>query len=206
MNFYFKLILYLLFVGCYNLESTKKVVINDCENFVDTKKWRMETLYIDSVKLHNEIFLYNSLEYYQNIFGKALNKYNINNEDICFYTSNEFNKVRYIFDGLVLDEIDNKAIVNTLNFSKFNDTLYFNALSLSYNTSVKDVCMVFPESCKLISMDGNLWSGFIELKITQLGLDSRRVFLIFRGEKLIKLKIINLGFDEFSKTISAMSE
>ena len=186
----------LLLFGCSESQQPiKKTTIKDCENegYINVQEWRKEILYLDSVKYNNEPFLKNSLDYYQKIFGDEIENYSITYEDISLYGNGQEQKNRHVFNGALVDQVGKEAIINTLDFSKIDGHLVAGELILKEGTNVSEIFNAYPRSCRLIPSNGNLWSGFIELKVHQSGLDFRRIFLIFQREKLRKLKIVNLG-------------
>lgn len=188
----------LIIVGCSESKiEVKKTDSIDCENegYINVQEWRKEILSLDSVKFKDEPFLKNTLEYYQKIFGNPIESYNITHEDIGIYSDKQSQKIRHVFDGITIDQIGNQAIVNTLDLEILNGYLDIGDLALKAGTSVTEICKKYPRSCRLISSNGNLWSGFIELRVHHSGLDFRRIFLIFQKEKLKMIKIVNFSID-----------
>jgi hypothetical protein len=186
----------LCFIGCENKsnQNVQKVEIS-CEDkgYINVQEWRKESLFIDSVTFNGENFLLNTISYYRKIFGREIDKYEIASEAIGIHGNIGEKKIRYIFKGAIVDQVGNKSIINTLDFTESNVHLDTNGIRIMGGTKVEVICEIFPRSCRLIPSNGNLWSGFIELRVSNSGLDFRRVFLIFQNEKLRKLKIVNLG-------------
>lgn len=192
-----QLLVFVLLAGCADKKS--EVAQNsqiDCEDngYVNVQEWRKEVLDIDSVKHNGDSFLLNSLSYYRNIFGKETDSYDIADEDVAIFGDKGESKTRYIFNGAIVDQVGDKAIINTLDFSTLDLELHAFGLVLKNGAKVIDVCELYPRSCRLIPSNGNQWSGFIELKVHNSGLDFRRLFLIYQKEKLKKIKIANFGF------------
>ena len=189
-------VLILAFLGC-DSPSAPEIIYRsiDCEDsgFVNVQEWRKEILHIDSISINGAIPLISSLESFEKVFGEVKTKYPINDEDIALYNNQDYGAIRIVFNGVIVDESNDKAIINTIDFRNTPISLVSPEITLKKDTPVSEVCKTFPRSCRLIPSNGNLWSGFIELKLHQSGLDFRRIFLIFQGEKLVKIKIVNIS-------------
>jgi len=172
----------------------------DCEDqgFISVKEWRNEIFNLDSLRLNGTIPLVATLNEFEKLFGSYLNNYPVRNEDLALYGGEDAIKMRYIFNGAIVDKWGEQAIINTVDLRLTNLELNYPKIILKGGMSPEEICKLFPRSCRLIPMNGNAWSGYIELKVHSSGLDFRRIFLIFQGERLIKFKIINLGLDTFN--------
>lgn len=188
------LILVMALIGCNDTpEELVRYQATDCEDqgFVNVQEWRKEVLEIDSMTINGNLPLISTIEAYNRELGKAHARYSVTAEDISLYGENPNWKDRYIFEKVIVDTWSDEAIVNTIDFRESDIKVMHPKIVLKEGTPVHEVCTLFPRSCRLISSNGNQWSGFIELRASRSGLDFRRVFLIFRREKLIKLRIIN---------------
>ncbi|MEM9546553.1 MAG: hypothetical protein AAGA77_11310 [Bacteroidota bacterium] len=184
-----------LILGCI---SEPKEIIKyrniDCEDngFVNVVEWRKEVFHIDSIAINGETPLIGDLSSFEKVLGEIKYQYSINDEDVAIYLNKGDEVVRNIFDGAVVDASKSNAIINTIDFRNTSLSMVHPEITLKNGTPVSEVCKIFPRSCRLIPSNGNLWSGFIELKLHQSGLDFRRIFLIFKSEKLVKVKIVNI--------------
>lgn len=189
-------VLILAFLGC-DSPSTPEIIYRsiDCEDsgFVNVQEWRKEILHVDSISINGKVPLINSLSVFTDVFGSIEFKYPVQSEEVAIYNVEASEMVRNIFKGAIVDGSNEKSIVNTIDFRNTSISLVHPEITLKNGTPVSEVCKVFPRSCRLIPSNGNLWSGFIELKLHQSGLDFRRIFLIFQGEKLVKVRIINVS-------------
>lgn len=185
----------LISFGCKNkpnvVYKNKNLTCEESGCF-DVQKWRNEILLIDSIRINNEIPIFSTISTYKGIFGKELNRYKIEYEDITL--SRNVNKIvptRFIFKGAIVDQLGNDAILNTLDLTINPIKIYTPNLVLQRDTKISEVATLYPNSCRLILMNGFVWSGYVELKTHSSGYDFRRVVLIFNQEKLVKIKIIN---------------
>jgi hypothetical protein len=179
--------------GCKNKPNVVYEVKNlTCEESgcFDVQKWRNEILFLDSIRINNEIPLLCTISEYRGFFGKELNSYEIDYEDIAL--SRNVNKVpkRFIFKGAIVDQLGSSAILNTIDLTINPIKLFTPNLVLQKGTKISEVASLYPNSCRLILMNGFIWSGYVELKTHSSGYDFRRVVLIFKKEKLVKIKII----------------
>lgn len=171
----------------------------DCEEqgFLNVKEWRNEIFNLDSLRLSGNTPLVGTLDDFEKLFGGYLSSYPIPHEELALFGGGDEIKTRYIFNGAVVDRWGDQAIINTVDLRANNVEIGHPKIFLKGGMSPVEICKLFPRSCRLIPMNGNAWSGYIELRVHPSGLDFRRIFLIFQGEKLIKFKITNLGLDAF---------
>ena len=190
------LILVLVLIGCNDTPNEViKYQTTDCEDqgFVNVQEWRKEVLAIDSMTINGTLPIISTIERYERELGESYSSYSVISEDISLYGKDPDAKDRYLFKNVIVDKWHEESIVNMIDFRGSDITVFHPRIILKEGTPVRDVCNLYPRSCRLIPSNGNQWSGFIELKASRAGLDFRRVFLIFQREKLIKLRIINFA-------------
>lgn len=189
----------LLFITVIIIISCKnepKVVFIDyklnCEESgcFDVQHWRKELILIDSIKINNTIPLISSFLEYKLLFGPLLESYLIENEDIALYDGQSKMKNRHIFKGMVVDQLGNNAIINSVDLRVNPIKLYTKNIVLQKGTKISEVSKFFPNSTRLMNVNEMSGSGYVELKTHMSGYDTRRIVLIFRKDELIKIKII----------------
>jgi hypothetical protein len=166
----------------------------DCEEigFVNVSDWRKEIMFIDSLKLNGKYNVINEIEVFAKVLGKPLREYVID-EEISIYSKSETEKKRVIYKDIVIDRIGKKAIINTIDLRQNAYYITSPKITLRGGMPVSEVCQIYPRSCRLIQTGGNVWTGYIELRGHDSGIDMRRIFLVFYGEKLVKFKILDLS-------------
>lgn len=165
-----------------------------CYGMVDVKKWQKEILYIDSVLIDGYLPV-------QTNKASILKKFGLPNRTIqvaerfdfmpCAAKNTQF--IRLFYGRTIFDLIESHAIVRAIDFSSTDIKLIHKGTVLSKGTNIRNIVNVFPESCKLIVMSGNAWSGYIELKASDKSLDPRRWILIFQNEELVKIMLCQFG-------------
>lgn len=165
---------------------------NICEGKVDIRKWRNEILDVDSLKIDGDIGFVSDKSILFSHFGKPdrVNEIGRNLGYLPYLTKDPSMVANEIFyGGTIFESIGDIVVPRIIDFESTNVNIVHPKINLRKGLDVGEVCKIYPESCKLILMGGNLWSGHIELRASNSGLDPRRVFLIFRNEKLVKVAI-----------------
>jgi len=185
-------------IGCDQMPDE---VINhpkiDCEliGFVNVQRWRTEVLSIDSMMIDGEFPLKSTIDNYKMKLGKVQENYRIQKEDVALYGDISDRKNRYVFKGALVDTWGDRAIINTLDFKLNNIEIVHPRITLRKGMPVAELSKLFPASSRLIQSNGNSWSGFIVLNSSLSSFDFTRIILIFQTEELVKIKIVDFGFD-----------
>jgi len=182
----------LIFIG----SCRKKEVLQNKNNnnthsaTLNIDDWRREILDVDSVLINGAIPIITTKENIFKILGPPKNRTKISSNSgfLPYLKTDSLSKAYRIYYGeTFFDEIENVAILNTLDFRSTNVQLVHPLITLKGGLTVIELSKIFPESCKLITLSGNSWSGHIELHTSNKGLDPRRWFLIFQNEQLVKI-------------------
>jgi hypothetical protein len=199
-KFSFILLFILASTGCQPDTPSKSEVAQDydpCHGMVDIKKWQAEILDIDSIFIDGTTSVMLNVSELVAKFGPPRQTLRIDRKAgfLPYMTRDtaEDKAFSLFFGDTVFDRIGDSVIVNVIDFRSTNVSMAHPKLSLRRGLHVKEVCDVFPESCKLVVMSGNTWSGHIELRASEKGLDPRRWFLVFQNEELIKLDLHTLS-------------
>lgn len=182
----------------YSCVQPEKPITNsqvDCSDlgYVNVQKWRKEILHIDSLLINNRFKLNDGFNKLDSLLGGYKNFTNVNRDLLSFYSGHEGDKFRYYYESVFIDKWKNKSQLSFVDFEKSGLSIVHPKITLNSETLSEEVCNLYPNSCRLININGNKWSGFIELRITDASLESRRIFLIFKAQKLVKMKIVNLS-------------
>lgn len=172
--------------------TKKKMEQSFYEGKVNVKKWQDEILDVDSLKIDGDISFMSNKNILFNHFGKPdrVNEIGRNIGYLSYIANDSAMVANEIFYGrTIFESIGDIVVPRIIDFESTNVNIIHPKINLRKGLDVGEVCKIYPESCKLILMGGNLWSGHIELRASNSGLDPRRVFLIFRNEKLVKVAI-----------------
>lgn len=194
-----KLIIFIPWMFSCNQTHTDENLHNNnpFHYMLDLKKWQNEILDIDSVRIGQNIFAITNSVMLEKEFGRP---------DSILKSDGRFSFFPYIFekdslsqayflfyDGVVFEKMNEVAVISTIDFRVTNIKLIHPKIVLYQGMNVRELTKIYPESCKLVSVNGNAWSGQVELKTSAFGLDPRRWFLIFQGEELIKVLLISFS-------------
>lgn len=164
--------------------------VPDCSGMLDVKKWRNEILDVDSLKINGRIPVICDKLDIVNLLGKPDQEIDLNISEgfVPYLIKDSLSKAsRVQYGRTIFDEVEGKVIVNTIDFRSTDIELNHPKVVLKYGMSAIEISKVFPESCKLIIVNGNAWSGHVELLASNKELDPRRWFLVFQNEGLIKV-------------------
>lgn len=201
---YFVALFFVIFGFSCNTDSVKttenrpelnELLLENVDNiFTNLKK---EYLPIDSMLLNDSVRLTSSLEEWAEVFGDAKMVYEIPRNTLSFTSRfNDKKATSYDFGLCLVDNYGEESQLSYLDFRNASAHIKYGAVVLSEETSLMSIDKLFPLSSKLIPITGNKLSGAITLRASSQVGDSRRVVLIFRNEKLIKLKIVNYSIFE----------
>jgi len=163
---------------------TKPIVV------LDINSWKKEILNIDSMKIDGQFPLLFNKEEYIRKFGKPDQRKIMNPQTGYFsYLKNNINSNAYqlIYGETILDGYQEQIVINTIDFNSTDIEIIHPSITLKKGTPAMEVCRLFPESCKLVIVNGNRWSGHVELFVSNRNSDPRRWFLVFKSEELIKI-------------------
>jgi len=183
--------------GCDQREHPTQVNKSDCEGMLNVQQWRKEALDRDSIMINDEIPLLSTKADIIRLLGKPDQIIKISQKEgnIPYLIKNTSSTAsRWIYGGTILDEVEGKIMVNTIDFESTDVKLVHPKLVLKKGLSAREICQLFPESCKLIIVNGNAWAGHIELKSSHYDGDPRMWFLIFRAGGLAKVILYPFSF------------
>jgi len=184
------IILIFLFCSCEQKEKilkqqTKKTTPSRC---VDIDLWSKEVLNIDSVLLNGDIKIINSKTKILEYFGTPID---IITSKSSGFLSNILKKKKnsesyiMVYKNIIFEGVDNTVILKKIILGK--NHLETPNIIFKKDLNIRNVCMYYPESCKLTIPGGNAWSGHIELLVYRQ--DYFRWFLTFKSEKLVSIEL-----------------
>lgn len=191
----------IFFLACSSCDQTTKPslpVYEKCLGKVDVRKWRKEILDRDSLFIDGIIPLVAKKELILDLLGEPDQKTIIDHKDaILPYLIKDTTSTirRWIYGRTIFDEIEGKLVLNTIHFESTPVELVFPQITLKAYMSPQKICSLFPESCQLIEISGNEWSGHFELMSSKYEGDPRRWFLLFRAGKLVKAVLYHFSKD-----------
>jgi len=199
MRFTWLVTILILLQSCEVEQSEKSYSTNreECFNNVNPSKWRKEILEVDSLKIDGLIPFVSDRSTILKKFGNPdrISKKNGNNTFLNILVRDEYLDVQEMIYGSSIFETKGQVAIFTLiDFESTDVEIIHPKITLKRNLKIEEICILFPESCKLMLLAGNLWSGHIELRASDSTLDSRRLYLVFRNEKLVKVLVNNFSF------------
>ncbi|AEE52784.1 hypothetical protein [Haliscomenobacter hydrossis] len=187
---------FLVTVSCDKVTKPATVVYEDCAGKVDVRKWRKEVLDRDSILINGKIPLVAKREAILNLLGEPDQKTIINQKDVILpYLIEDTTSIirRWTYGRTTFDEMEGKIVLNTIHFESTPIELVFPQITLKGHMNPQKICTLFPESCHLIELSGNEWSGHFELMSSKHEGEGRRWFLIFRAGKLVKVVLYSFS-------------
>lgn len=159
---------------------------------VDVYKWRDEVAILDSMIIDGDIRYWSTKKDILRKFGKPTRTAYVNKKDLyLIQSSNEY--VEQIYYGATcFEQYEKNYVVRCIDFERTNVVVKFPEITLYKGMNIREVCKRYPESCKLALPGGAAWSGDIQLRISKYGLQFERVVLVFLGEELRGIKILDL--------------
>lgn len=164
----------------------------NCQYKVDVSKWRNEILEVDSLIIDGSIPFLATKEEVIAKFGQP-DRINVIDNQLTHLNNYDRSKsaevVDLLFGSSIFESKGSLAIFKIIDFESTNIELIHPKVNLREGLRINEICRLFPESCKLILLAGNTWSGHIELRTSREALDTRRIYLIFRNEKLVRVEL-----------------
>lgn len=159
--------------------------------FVDVKKWRYESMDLDSVLINGTIPIINTRKVIEKKFKLSYSK-GIKSFFLAdfFHISKFSDSYLLSNDNLVFEGINDKVILSSIYLGKdlYLDTPYG---KLNKESKFSELCKMFPESCKLTINHGIVRSSHIELRVSEKAYkEYMRWYLIFEWEELVQIKLI----------------
>jgi hypothetical protein len=189
------LILCVGIMSCTNPRQSENDVNDHCLNKVDITAWKQEFLDIDSMKINGLGYLSSKNEVF-NLLGDPDQINSIPRETSFasrFLDDNGSPIYEYYFGGTIFEGNDKEVFPRRIDFEQTNLIVEVSGTKLYHGMSLRDLFEKFPEACKLlIRNNGNAWSGHIEVGADKSGSGVQRVFLVFKGEELVRIEIISL--------------
>lgn len=176
-----------LFVSCRptdNPETEKGRSI-----WVDVKKWNLEILELDSMTINGNIPLRGTKSNLLELLGKPdtiipiypnfsnVGKYNFE------YKMLYFKNLRYTL-------INQRVLINSINFEGNNIKLAHPKITLDGNTTIMQLQDIFPESGYLIRGGRSTFTGYMQLRPTKDWTSPTFWLLVFKDTKLIRIDFI----------------
>jgi hypothetical protein len=192
------LCIFLTFSSCDIETKSSPCSEVDCPDKMDVRKWRKEVLDRNSVLINGRIPLVASKNDILNLLGEPDQRIVINYYDATLaYLIKDTTSIikRWTYGRTIFEEIEDKLILTTLHFESTPLELVFPQITLKADMDMRKLCPLFPESCKLIELSGNAWSGHLELMTSKNEGDPRKWFLMFRTERLVKVVLYHFSKD-----------
>lgn len=192
------LCIFLTFSSCDIAIKSNPCAEVDCPDKMDVRKWRKEVLDRNSVLINGRIPLVASKNDILNLLGEPDQRIVINYYDATLaYLIKDTTSIikRWTYGRTIFEEIEDKLILTTLHFESTPFELVFPQITLKADMDMRKLCPLFPESCKLIELSGNAWSGHVELMTSKNEGDPRKWFLMFRTERLVKVVLYHFSKD-----------
>jgi hypothetical protein len=189
---------FLAYSSCDQTTKPTLSVCEDCPGKVDIRRWRKEILDRDSVLINGKIPLVAKKEDIVNLLGEPDQKTIIHHKDVILsYLIEDTTSTvrRWTYGRTIFDEIEGKIVLNTIHFESTPIELVFPQITLKGHMNPQKICTLFPESCQLIELSGNEWSGHFELMTSKNEGDPRKWFLMFRGGELVKVVLYHFSKD-----------
>lgn len=191
-------ILLLAFSSCKQTDKPSHSVEEKCLGKVDVRKWRKEALHRDSILINGRIPLVTTKEAILDLLGEPDQKTIVDARDavLPYLLEDTASTIsRWTYGRTIFDEIEGKIVLNTLHFKSTPLELVHPRITLKKGMDSQKICALFPESCQLIELSGNAWSGHFELMSSKYEGDSRRWFLMFQAGRLVKVVLYHFSQD-----------
>lgn len=161
---------------------------------VNLNIWKSETLDIDSVSINGIIKVIDYKVRLIKEFGmpnKMLPLALSEQLPIILEKTATSSSYRMIYSNQTYDCIEDKIILSKIMFSDSSIFLKTPKVELNKDTSIRDISILYPESCKLVLLGGgNAWSGHIELRVSKIAaFEDLRWFLFFKNESLVSVEL-----------------
>lgn len=187
----------LLLIGlasCSNETLTSKATnSHNVNNMVDVEKWINELMDVDSILINDKLKVITSKAIATEAFSLPNKIIEIDESKYLAYLLKEDeNLIPYhiVYRGISFDGINDKLILKRITFDEEDLVLNTPFLELKKGVHIREICELYPESCKLIILGGNTWTGHIELRASKKAmLEDLRWFLIFKNESLIGVEL-----------------
>lgn len=186
----FLILIILLLFSCTKKEDAIYFKNESCKGMLDIEKWKREILHIDSIKINGKINIIDDKKKVLREFGaptEILQPSSFSSFIPYLYMDSTEKHYEILYGKTVFEGIGGKVVLKEVDFQSTDIELIHPKIVLRKQTPALEICKLFPESCKLIIINGNAWSGHIELKCSDKDLDPRRWFLIFQREELTRV-------------------